>query len=108
MKVTKAEEEIARMNFQQSILNAGKEVSNALFLYETATKKMTEHRAQVAELIQAVDYTQSLFHSADATYLEILTAQQSLLNAQLNEVSDTFQRMQAVINLYQALGGGRE
>lgn len=108
LKVTKAEEEIARMNFQQSILNAGKEVSNALFLYETATKKMTEHRAQVAELIQAVDYTQSLFHSADATYLEILTAQQSLLNAQLNEVSDTFQRMQAVINLYQALGGGRE
>ncbi len=39
---------------------------------------------------------------------EIITAQQSLLSAQLNEVSDTFQRMQAVINLYSALGGGRE
>ena len=108
LKVTKAEEEIARMNFQQSILNAGKEVSNALYLYEAATTKITEHRAQVAELTRAVDYTQSLFHTGGATYLETLTAQQSLLSAQLNEVSDTFQRMQAVINLYQALGGGRE
>lgn len=108
LKVSKAEEKIAQMNYQQSILNAGEEVSNALFLYETATKKMTEHRAQVNALNNAVDYTQSLFHSGQATYLEILTAQQSLLGAQLNEVSDIFQRMQAVINLYSALGGGRE
>ena len=49
-----------------------------------------------------------LFQAGKATYLEIITAQQSLLSAQLNEVSDTFQRMQAVINLYCALGGGRE
>lgn len=108
LKVSKAEEKIAQMNYQQSILNAGEEVSNALFLYETATKKMTEHRAQVEALNNAVDYTQNLFHSGQATYLEILTAQQSLLGAQLNEVSDVFQRMQAVINLYSALGGGRE
>ena len=96
------------MNYQQAILNAGEEVSNALFLYETASKKMTEHKAQVEELTKAVEYTQDLFHSGSASYLEILTAQQSLLNAQLNEVSDTFQRMQAVINLYESLGGGRE
>lgn len=108
LKVSKAEEKIAQMNYQQSILNAGEEVSNALFLYETATKKMTEHKAQVEALNNAVDYTQNLFHSGQATYLEILTAQQSLLSAQLNEVSDIFQRMQAVINLYSALGGGRE
>ena len=108
LKVTKAEEEIARMNFQQSILNAGKEVSNALYLYEAASTKIVEHRAQVALLVKAVDDTHSLFNSGGASYLEGLTAQQSLLNAQLNEVSDTFQRMQAVINLYQALGGGRE
>lgn len=108
LKVSKAEEEIAKMNFQQSILNAGREVSNALTLYEAASGKMTEHKAQVEELTKAVDYTQSLFHSAEASYLEILTAQQSLLSARLNEVSDSFQRMQAVVNLYQALGGGRE
>ena len=108
LKVTKAEEEIARMNFQQSILEAGSEVSNALYLYETAGKKLKEHSAQVNVLENAVEYTQALFHSGSATYLETLTAQQSLLSAQLNEVSDTFQRMQAVINLYSALGGGRE
>lgn len=108
LKVSKAEEKIAQMNYQQAILNAGEEVSNALFLYETASKKMTEHKAQVEELTKAVEYTQDLFHSGSASYLEILTAQQSLLNAQLNEVSDTFQRMQAVINLYESLGGGRE
>lgn len=108
LKVSKAEEKIAQMNYQQAILNAGEEVSNALFLYETASKKITEHKAQVEELTKAVEYTQDLFHSGSASYLEILTAQQSLLNAQLNEVSDTFQRMQAVINLYESLGGGRE
>lgn len=108
LKVSKAEEEIAQMNFQQSILNAGREVSDALYLYDAATKKMEEHSAQADVLEKAVDYTQALFHSGQASYLEILTAQQSLLSAQLNEVSDSFQRMQAVVDLYQALGGGRE
>lgn len=108
LKISKAEEEIAQMNYQQSILNAGREVSDALFLYEAATKKLEEHSAQVNELEKAVDYTQALFHSGQASYLEILTAQQSLLGAQLNEVADAFQRIQAVINLYEAVGGGRE
>lgn len=108
LKVSKKEEEIAKMNYQQAILNAGQEVSNALFLYETASKKIEQDQAQVMELNKAVEYTQSLFQSGQSTYLEILTAQQSLLSAQLNEVSDTFQRMQAVINLYEALGGGRD
>lgn len=107
LKVSKAEEEIAKMNFQQSILNAGREVSDALYLYDAATIKMQEHGAQADVLERAVEYTEALFHSGEAGYLEILTAQQSLLGAQLNEVADTFQRMQAVINLYQALGGGR-
>lgn len=108
LKVSKAEEEIAKMNFQQSILNAGREVSDALYLYDAASKKLEEHSAQAKILEKAVEYTQALFHSGSASYLEILTAQQSLLNAQLNEVADTFQRMQAVVNLYEALGGGRE
>lgn len=108
LKVSKAEEQIAKMNFQQSVLNAGREVSNALYLYDAASVKIIEHKAQVEALNNAVAYTQELFHSGSASYLEILTAQQSLLGAQLNEVSDTFQRMQAVVNLYQALGGGRD
>lgn len=108
LKVSKAEEKIAQMNYQQTILDAGKEVSDALFLYDTQNKKLVEDRGQVEQLDKAVTYTKALFQSGDATYLEILTAQQNLLSAQLSEVSDNFQRMQAVINLYSALGGGRE
>jgi outer membrane protein TolC len=62
----------------------------------------------VSGMQKAVEMNNDLFQAGKATYLEIITAQQSLLSAQLNEVSDTFQRMQAVINLYSALGGGRE
>ena len=108
LKVSKAEEKIAQMNYQQTILEAGKEVSDALFLYDTADKKLSEHQAQVSEMQKAVEMNNDLFQAGKATYLEIITAQQSLLSAQLNEVSDTFQRMQAVINLYSAVGGGRE
>ena len=108
LKVTKREEEIAKMNYRQKILEAGKEVSDALFLYDTADKKLAEHRAQVIQMQRAVEMNNDLFQAGKATYLEIITAQQSLLSAQLNEVADTFQRMQAVINLYSALGGGRE
>lgn len=108
LKVSKAEEKIAQMNYQQTILEAGQEVSNALFLYDTQNKKLQEDRSRVEQLDKAVTYTKALFQSGDATYLEILTAQQNLLSAQLGEVSDNFQRMQAVINLYSALGGGRE
>ncbi len=108
LKVSKAEEEIARMNYQQTILEAGQEVSNALCLYETVDKKLIEDRGRVEQLEKAVTYTKALFQSAEATYLEILTAQQNLLSAELTEVSDNFQRIQAVINLYSALGGGRE
>lgn len=50
LKVSKAEEQIAKMNYQQTILEAGKEVSDALFLYDTADKKLSEHQAQVSEM----------------------------------------------------------
>ena len=107
LKVSKAEEKIAQMNYQQTILEAGQEVSDALMLYDTQNKKMLHDRQQVDQLDKAVTYTKALFQSGDATYLEILTSQQNLLSAQLTEVSDNFQRLQAVINLYSALGGGR-
>lgn len=107
LKVSKAEEKIAQMNYQQTILEAGQEVSNALRLYDTQDKKLEQDRQQVDQLDKAVTYTKALFQSGDATYLEILTAQQSLLSAQLTEVSDNMQRIQAVVSLYSALGGGR-
>ena len=108
LKVTKAEEQIAKMNYQQTILKAGKEVSDALYLYDATERKLIEDQGRVVQLTKAVSYTKDLFQSGSASYLEILTAQQNLLSAQLSEVSDNVQRIQAVINLYSALGGGRE
>ena len=108
LKVTKAEEQIAKMNYQQTILKAGKEVSDALYLYDATERKLIEDQGRVDQLTKAVSYTKDLFQSGSASYLEILTAQQNLLSAQLSEVSDNVQRIQAVINLYSALGGGRE
>ena len=108
LKVSKAEEKIAQMNYQQAILEAGKEVSDALHLYDATNKMLVQDRQQIEQLEKAVTYTKALFQSAQSTYLEILSAQQSLLSAQLTEVSDNVQRMQAVINLYSAVGGGRE
>ena len=108
LKISKAEEEIAKMKYQQTILEAGKEVSNALHLYDATNRKLVQDQAQIEELEKAVAYTNALFQSGQSTYLEILSAQQSLLSAQLTEVSDNVQRMQAVINLYSAIGGGRE
>ncbi|WP_455103390.1 efflux transporter outer membrane subunit [Phocaeicola abscessus] len=108
LKVTKREEQIAKMNYQQKILEAGKEVSDALYLYDTADKKWTEHRAQIENMTKALAMSKDLFKVAKATYLEIISAEQSLLNARLNEASDAYQRLQAVIDLYSALGGGRE
>lgn len=108
LKVSKAEEQIAKMNYQQAILEAGQEVSDALHLYDAANRKLEHDRVQIAELEKAVDYTKSLFQSGMSSYLEILSAQQGLLSAQLVEVADNVQRMQAVINLYSAVGGGRE
>ncbi|MBQ7823903.1 MAG: TolC family protein [Bacteroidaceae bacterium] len=108
LKIAKAQQEEALIAFQQSILNAGSEVSNALVQYQAAEEKLVQRKEQIKSLEKSVEYTQDLLYlDSSHTYLEVLTAQQSLLSAQLSEVADNFQRMQSVINLYHALGGGR-
>lgn len=109
LKVAKAEEEQAYNTWQNAILSAGSEVSNALVLYNSSDAKSKLEAKQVESLEKNVKYTQELFHQAKGTtYLEIITAQQSLLNAQLAKVQDDFYKVQAVVNLYYALGGGRD
>ena len=109
LKVAKAEEEQAYNTWQNAILSAGSEVSSALVLYNSSDAKSKLEAKQVESLEKNVKYTQELFHQAKGTtYLEIITAQQSLLNAQLAKVQDDFYKMQAVVNLYYALGGGRD
>ena len=108
LKQAKAQEEQAKIAFQTALLNAGNEVNNALALYQNTLSKVNSRTMQVNSSRKAAEDTKELFNLGTSTYLEVLTAQQSYLSAQLSEVSDTFDQMQAVINLYQALGGGRE
>ncbi len=107
LRVAQAEEEKARLAFQQSLYNAGAEVSNALALYQASEDKVKAEALQVESLEKNVEIVEMLFKTGKASsYLEVITAQQSLLQAQLSLVQDSFSRMQAVVNLYNALGGG--
>ena len=108
LKQAKAQEEQAKIAFQTALLSAGNEVSNALSLYQNTQEKVNSRTMQVNSARKAAEDTKELFNLGTSTYLEVLTAEQSYLSAQLSEVTDTFDQMQAVINLYQALGGGRE
>ena len=108
LKQAKAQEEQAKIAFQTALLSAGNEVSNALSLYQNTQEKVNSRTMQVISARKAAEDTKELFNLGTSTYLEVLTAEQSYLSAQLSEVTDTFDQMQAVINLYQALGGGRE
>ena len=108
LKVAKATQEQAFNTWQQAVLSAGSEVSNALVLYNSSDEKSKLEQKQIESLTKNVDYTKDLFSMGGSTYLEVITAQQSLLNAELSKVQDDFYKMQAVVNLYYALGGGRE
>ncbi len=109
LKISQLQYEAAQNDFKSTLLSAGQEVSNALAQYQAAAQQEEACRHQVAELTTALENTKMLFqHSASTTYLETLTAQQSLIQAQLTLISDKFDKVQAAINLYQALGGGRE
>lgn len=108
LKVAKAQQEQAFNTWQQAVLSAGSEVSNALVLYNSSDEKSKLEQKQIESLTKNVDYTKDLFSMGGSTYLEVITAQQSLLNAELAKVQDDFYKMQAVVNLYYALGGGRD
>ena len=107
LKVAKAKQEQAYNTWQNAVLSAGSEVSNALVLYNSSDEKSKLEEKLVESLKKNVEYNKMLFNDGSATYLEVITAQQSLLNAELSKVADDFYKMQAVVNLYYALGGGR-
>lgn len=108
LRVSKDEEQIAQLNYKQAILNAGEEVNNALYSIESVDRNLTIHTNQCRELERTVQTSESLYRTGNASYLELLTARQSLLNARLNLVTDKFTYCQSIINLYCALGGGGE
>lgn len=106
LEIAQAQQEESLINFRNTLLNAGSEVSNALSLYNTSSAKIDIRGKQLEALVKSVDYTKELLVYGSATYTEVLIAQQSLLNAQLNNVNDHVQQLNAVVSLYRALGGG--
>lgn len=106
LRVAEDQYKQALNTWQSSVLSAGSEVSNALVLYNASDAKSKLEQKRIAVLKKNVEDARNLMASAGATYLEVITAQSNLLNAQLNQVQDDFSKMQAVVNLFYALGGG--
>ena len=108
VKIAKAQQQEAMLAYEQTILNAGQEVNDALTACQTARESAALYDQQVASLRRAVESTELLMQHGSTTYLEVLTARQSLLSAQLQQVANRFTELQSVVTLYHALGGGRE
>lgn len=107
LKIAKAQQQEALLQFRQSLLEAGQEVNDALTQWQTARERIILDMEQVRQLATTVHDTQLLMeHSSDTNYLQVLTARQSLLSAQLVVAQDCYDEIQGVINLYHALGGG--
>ena len=107
-RIAKAQQEEASLSFPQALLNAGSEVNDALVACQTSKAKTLLFEKQIQSLEKALESTSLLMEHGTTTYLEVLTARQSLLSAQLSQTANRFTEIQSVINLYQALGGGRE
>lgn len=102
----KAQQEQSLLNFEKTLLTAGKEVSDALFEFDAESRKFEFRQKEVEALRKAEVNSEELLNNGYATYLDLLTARQNALNAELNVVENKLQQLQAVVSLYRALGGG--
>ena len=106
MKISESQRQEALLNFKQTLLDAGTEANNALISWQTVRKRLDSDKLQIMYLKGAVQNTQLLMKNGQADYLEVLTAQKNLLQAELTETNDRYLEIQSVIMLYHALGGG--
>ncbi len=107
LKAAKLQQQQALNTFQYSVLNAASEVSNALVDITTTDERLVNVSEQEKNLEKAVEYNRDLMNLSTTTYLEVITAQQSLLSAQIQLENVKLNKNQGIITLYQALGGGR-
>ena len=105
-EVADAQQEQALLEFKRSLLVAGNEVSNALYSYNQETKKYEYRELEVEALRNAESNSNELLKNGYANYLDLLTARQSALNAELNVIDSKLQQMLSIVDLYEALGGG--
>lgn len=107
-EVAKAQQAEARYNFQKAILQAGKEVSDALYSYESEQNKYKIQKMELEALTKAVEYSEELLNNGyqNTTYLEVLTARSNALSSEINTIDTKFQQLNALVDLYLSLGGG--
>ncbi len=106
LRIAESRQEQATLQFRQSLLDAGKEVNDALVQCQTSKWQIELGEQQITTLTEAVRKTELLMLHSSTTYLEVLTAQQALLNAEQQQSQYRFDNIQGFINLYHALGGG--
>jgi outer membrane protein, multidrug efflux system len=106
LEVAKANQQKAYLQFEKSLLVAGKEVSDALANYENETNKLVIRKKQVEALKMAAGYSDELLQYGMVNYLEVLTAKDNALNTEINYIDNKYKQLNAVITLYKALGGG--
>ena len=106
LRVAEDQYKQAYNTWQNSILTAGSEVSNALVAYNAAKESEELEQKRIDVLKKNVEDIELLYKQSSSTYLEVITAQQNLLNAQVSQVQDQFTKLQSIVNLYYALGGG--
>jgi multidrug efflux system outer membrane protein len=105
-EVAIVQQEQSLLQFKKTLLIAGTEVSNALFSYESETKKFQFIKNEVEALRQAENNSEILLKNGYANYLDLLTARQSALSAELNIIDSQLQQLVSIVDLYEALGGG--
>ena len=105
LRNAKVEQEKAQLQFVQTLYDAGSEVYQYKKAIETAEEKTGHIDIRVNALQEAFSATSELMNNGSTTYLEVLTAQESLLSAQLAQVQNRYEMIEALINLYTALGG---
>ncbi|MBS7321132.1 MAG: TolC family protein, partial [Myroides sp.] len=107
-EVSLSNQEKAFLNYKQTVLNASKEISDALYAIDINKKKLVLKQQEAEAYTNAVEYSEELLNNGMASYLEVLTATESELNAQLNIITTQYNLWNANIQLYKAMGGGVE
>lgn len=106
MEVAKAQQEQALLSYKKTLLTAGREVSDALYTYNAETEKLEARSKELEAYSTAEDYSEELLNNGLANYLEVLTARQNALNSELSYVDSQYGQLNAMVELYRALGGG--
>ncbi|GAA4645409.1 TolC family protein [Pontixanthobacter gangjinensis] len=105
-EVSQAQQEQARLEFRRAILTASKEVSDALYSYQASTEKIEVKQKEFEAYDLATGYSEELLVNGLANYLEVLTARENALNSSLDLTNARFNQLKAIVELYEALGGG--